>query len=82
MSGEKSERGKYSVQIWQSDPMNSPKAFGELKILGVAATGPLFFQSLSFYLLIVAIYMTLFNSNLAHCDSVEPLAQYSTMVPG
>ena len=30
MSGEKSERGKYSVQIWQSDPMNSPKAFGEL----------------------------------------------------
>ena len=33
LSGEKSERGKYSVQIWQSDPMNSPKAFGELKIL-------------------------------------------------
>ena len=32
MSGEKSERGKFSVQNWQSDPMNSPKAFGELKI--------------------------------------------------
>ena len=32
LSGEKSERGKFSVQNWQSDPMNSPKAFGELKI--------------------------------------------------
>ena len=31
LSGEKSERGKFSVQIWQSDPMNSPKAFGEFK---------------------------------------------------
>ena len=30
LSGEKSERGKFSVQSWQSDPMNSPKAFGEL----------------------------------------------------
>ena len=27
-----SKKGKYSVQNWQSDPMNSPKAFGELKI--------------------------------------------------
>ena len=34
-SGEKSERGKFSVQNWQSDPMNSPKAFGELKIMHV-----------------------------------------------
>ena len=25
-----SKKGKYSVQNWQSDPMNSPKAFGEL----------------------------------------------------
>ena len=27
-----SKKGKCSVQNWQSDPMNSPKAFGELKI--------------------------------------------------
>ena len=36
MSGENtpmSKKGKFSVQNWQSDPMNSPKAFGELKIL-------------------------------------------------
>ena len=26
-----SKKGKFSVQNWQSDPMNSPKAFGELK---------------------------------------------------
>ena len=25
-----SKRGKYSVQNWQNDPMNSLKAFGEL----------------------------------------------------
>ena len=25
-----SKKGKFSVQNWQSDPMNSPKAFGEL----------------------------------------------------
>ena len=34
MSGENtpmSKKGKFSVQNWQSDPMNSPKAFGELK---------------------------------------------------
>ena len=28
----KSEIGKISVQNWKSDPMNSPKAFGELII--------------------------------------------------
>ena len=36
LSGENtpmSKKGKFSVQNWQSDPMNSPKAFGELKIL-------------------------------------------------
>ena len=36
MSGENtpmSKKGKYSVQNWQSDPMNSPKAFGELIIV-------------------------------------------------
>ena len=27
-----SKRGKIRVQNWKSDPMNSPKAFGELKI--------------------------------------------------
>ena len=26
-----SKKGKFSVQNCQSDPMNSPKAFGELK---------------------------------------------------
>ena len=34
LSGEntpKFEKEQYSVQNWQSDPMNSPKAFGELK---------------------------------------------------
>ena len=29
----KSEIGKISGQNWETSPMNSPKAFGELKIL-------------------------------------------------
>ena len=32
-----SKKGKCSVQNWQSDPMNSPKAFGEL-IIGFFST--------------------------------------------
>ena len=43
MSGENtpmSKKGKFSVQNWQSDPMNSPKAFGklntELTVLNIA----------------------------------------------
>ena len=42
-----SKIGKYSVQNWQSDPMNSPKAFGELKIsIAIGRYLPIIMQKL------------------------------------